>query len=66
MNKNTVDRVNKATFILLLVFAAVAILAEMIAGPLDHKTISISASACACIIGVSLIVHTLRAFISKR
>ena len=66
MHKNTFDHIDKTVYILLLIIAEASILVAMVAGPLGRDKLSIGASACACIIGVALIVHTLRAFISKR
>lgn len=66
MNKNTLELIDKTVFILLVVLAAAAILVAMVTGPLGYDSVSITASACACIIAVALLWHILHAARSLR
>lgn len=61
MDKNTLQHVDKAAYITLVVLAAIAILIAMIAGPLEHETLSIGASVSAILIAGLLLLRTVRA-----
>ena len=41
MNKNVLEHMDKAAYIILLCIAAVAVLVSMVAGPLGYKSLSI-------------------------
>ena len=57
MNKNVLEHMDKAAYIILLCIAAVAVLVSMVTGPLGYKSLSIVAAA--------LLWHTLRAAAPK-
>lgn len=61
MDKNTLQYVDKAAFITLVIFAAIALLIAMITGPLGHETLSVGASVCAILITGFLLLRTVRA-----
>lgn len=56
MNKNVLEHMDKAAYIILLCIAAVAVLVSMVTGPLGYKSLSI---------GAALLWHTLRAAAPK-
>ena len=62
MNKNVLEHMDKAAYIILLCIAAVAVLVSMVTGPLGYKSLSIGAAA---IIAAALLWHTLRAAAPK-
>lgn len=66
MNRNTLNKIDKAAFILLVLLAAAAILVAMVTGPFGYDNISIGASVCACIIAVALLWYTIRTLRSTR
>lgn len=51
MNKNVLEHMDKAAYIILLCIAAVAVLVSMVTGPLGYKSLSIGAAVSAAIIG---------------
>lgn len=61
MNNNTLQHINKAAYIVLVIFAAIAIAVAMITGPLGLDAVSITASACAGIICICLLLRSVRA-----
>ena len=58
MNKNVLEHMDKAAYIILLCIAAVAVLVSMVTGPLG-------AAVSAAIIAAALLWHTLRAAAPK-
>lgn len=50
MNKNVLEHMDKAAYIILLCIAAVAVLVSMVTGPLGYKSLSIGAAVSAAII----------------
>lgn len=44
MNKNVLEHMDKAAYIILLCIAAVAVLVSMVTGPLGYKSLSIGAA----------------------
>ena len=62
MNKNVLEHMDKAAYIILLCIAAVAVL---VTGPLGYKSLSIGAAVSAAIIAAALLWHTLRAAAPK-
>ena len=65
MNKNVLEHMDKAAYIILLCIAAIAVLVSMVAGPLGYKSLSIGAAVSAAIIAAALLWHTLRAAAPK-
>lgn len=65
MNKNTLEHMDKAAYIILLVLAAVGMLVSMVAGPLGFTSLAIGAAASAVIIAAALLWHTIRAAVPK-
>ena len=63
MNKNVLEHMDKAAYIILLCIAAV--LVSMVTGPLGYKSLSIGAAVSAAIIAAALLWHTLRAAAPK-
>ena len=61
MNKNVLEHMDKAAYIILLCIAAVS----MVTGPLGYKSLSIGAAVSAAIIAAALLWHTLRAAAPK-
>ena len=61
MNHNTLEHINKAAYIVLVVLAAIAIVVAMVTGPLGLDAVSITASACAGIICICILLRTVRA-----
>lgn len=61
MNKNTLEHMDKAAYIILLVLAAIGMLISMIAGPLGYTGLAIGTAVSAVIVAASLLWHTLRA-----
>lgn len=61
MNKHTLQHMDKAAYIALMILAALAILTAMITGPLGLETISVTAAACAIVICVLMLLRTVRA-----
>lgn len=47
MNKNVLEHMDKAAYIILLCIAAVAVLVSMVTGPLGYKSLSIGAAVSA-------------------
>lgn len=65
MNKNVLEHMDKAAYIILLCIAAVAVLVSMVTGPLGYKSLSIGRCRkrrhhCRC-----APLHTLRAAAPK-
>lgn len=58
MNKNVLEHMDKAAYIILLCIAAVAVLVSMVTGPLGYKSLSIGAAVSAAIIAAALLWHT--------
>lgn len=61
MNKNTLEHMDKAAYIILLVLAAIGMLVSMVAGPLGYTGLAIGSAVSAVIIAAALLWHTLRA-----
>ena len=49
MNKNVLEHMDKAAYIILLCIAAVAVLVSMVTGPIGYKSLSIGAAVSAAI-----------------
>ena len=58
MNKNVLEHMDKAAYIILLCIAAIAVLVSMVTGPLGYKSLSIGAAVSAAIIAAALLWHT--------
>lgn len=54
MNKNVLEHMDKAAYIILLCIAAVAVLVSMVTGPLGYKSLSIGAAVSAAIAGIPI------------
>ena len=61
MNKNVLEHMDKAAYIILLCI----VLVSMVTGPLGYKSLSIGAAVSAAIIAAALLWHTLRAAAPK-
>lgn len=61
MNRETMKKLDKGVFVLLILLAAVAILIAMVAGPLGRDTLSIGAAASAVVICIVLLLYLLGA-----
>ena len=65
MNKNVLEHMDKAAYIILLCIAAVAVLVSMVTGAARLQKPSIGAAVSAAIIAAALLWHTLRAAAPK-
>lgn len=59
-------RLERGLYRFLLVVDLCAILISMVAGPLMHTTIAISAAACAGVISLCLVVYTIYFWPNRR
>ena len=66
MNKKTVEHISKGLYIALLVLAAAAILTAMVCGPMGMDTAANTASVCACVIAVPVLLRTIAAMRTGR
>ena len=65
MNKNVLEHMDKAAYIILLCIAAVAVLVSMVPGPVGYKSRSSGAAVSAASIAAPLRWRTLRAAAPK-
>ncbi len=65
MNKKTVERISKGTYIALMVLAAIAAIVAMVTGPMGMDKLSYTASACACVIAVMVLIRAISAMTSN-
>ncbi len=59
MGKETLEHANKASFLVLIILAALTTVAAMVFGMLDLRLPCYTAAGCSCIVTASLLFYTI-------
>ena len=60
MEKETLENANKASFLVLIILAALTTIAAMVFGMLNLTMPCYTAAGCSCLVTASLLFHTVR------